>query len=138
MVKIALAPAGSAEQAEDADPAENTSQAAPTGSEPSSLAESNVDADPVVAVLIPAARAAAAALHSQRRRVTRKALAGTLSANLGHRTFIGSTERTNPTVGPLTTGACFLSNASKRQWGHPMSAGLGNRGPIGTRTLGRG
>ena len=37
--------------------------------------------DPVVEVLIPAARAAAAALHQQKRRVTRKALADVLRAD---------------------------------------------------------
>ena len=80
MVKIALARAGSAGQTEDAEQAENTSSAA-AGSGPSSPSEDTVDADPVVAVLIPAARAAAAALHSQRRRVTRKALADVLRAD---------------------------------------------------------
>ena len=75
MVKIALARAGSAEQAKDAEPALTTSEPTPVGAEPAPGSEDAVDVDPVVEVLIPAAWAAAAALHAQGRRVTRKALA---------------------------------------------------------------
>jgi Protein of unknown function (DUF2637) len=81
MVKIALARAGSVERVDDAERAETAPEQTPEVGEPSPGSDAAVDADPVVAVLIPAARAAAAALHAQGRRVTRKALADVLRAD---------------------------------------------------------
>jgi hypothetical protein len=90
MVKIALARSGTtvSEPGCAAELNEGAKKATPGGSVPTpdqeeaSGSDAKADkADPVVTVLIPAARAAAATLHQQKRRVTRKALADVLRAD---------------------------------------------------------
>jgi hypothetical protein len=89
MVKIALARAGSTgsdvEETEEEDAEQTRSSGGPDPELRPSVA-AGVDlrvgeSDPVVQVLIPAARAAAESLHQQGRRVTRKALADVLRAD---------------------------------------------------------
>jgi hypothetical protein len=84
MVKIALARAGATTP--DAAPGaeiEVIAQPLATGSAPQQeeVRDAGPKVDPVVEVLIPAARAAAESLHQQKRRVTRKALADVLRAD---------------------------------------------------------
>jgi len=93
MVKIALARAGAIPGAvADTDEEQRVPVIGPSESDAAAEKEmeSGADAkadekadevDPAVAVLIPAARAAAETLHQQRRRVTRKALADVLRAD---------------------------------------------------------
>jgi hypothetical protein len=80
MVKIALARSGSVRDVDEVAPASTAPPSPPINSQPAS-SRGCEDVDPVVAVLIPAARAAAEALHSQRRRVTSKTLADVLRAD---------------------------------------------------------
>jgi hypothetical protein len=111
MVKIALARStgtGDDSDVEGASVDSSSSAISPGASFPS---EEKADADPAVAVLIPAARSAAAALVAQRRRVTVKALRDVLCAD-GYGPSTGQVAAVLAELKPEFHGETYLTFAA--------------------------